>query len=290
MNAEVLAHTILDIALPPAIVASAQLLSQRKRRDSCCREGITRMRAKRRQMNTDEREEDGNDVIRAHRTRFNHLSRPSPYGSVPRRRKGHAKGHERWYPSDGLHSQANAPSGETSQTSGVESGNDSLLRSPFSLSIRSSSKLHGLESTPAKGAQRHTTVPISSRRRLRDEDSHYNASGELRNKEGPLKHTRLKGRVERTRDFVQPPPLANLIPNKKRPLALRRATGYGSAGRQHRAHHPTNGGVRMRTDKLDAMRRARLVESSPTSRHAPTSVGVMRRARLITSCPTLKHV
>ncbi|KAG1823713.1 uncharacterized protein BJ212DRAFT_699423 [Suillus subaureus] len=60
VNAEVLAHAILDIPLPPAIVASVQLLGQQKRRNSCCREGITRMRAKRRQMNIQEGKEDDN--------------------------------------------------------------------------------------------------------------------------------------------------------------------------------------------------------------------------------------
>ncbi|KAG1847664.1 hypothetical protein DFJ58DRAFT_915162 [Suillus subalutaceus] len=291
VNAEVLAHAILDIPLPPAIVASVQLLGQRKRRNSCCREGITRMRAKRRQMNIEESEEDGNGGIRAHRMRSNHLSRPSPYGSVPWRRKGHAKGHERWYPSSGLHFQASVPSGETSQTSAVESGDSFLSCSPFNLSIRNSSKVHELESTPAQSAQRHTTVPTSSRRRLRDEDSHYNASGELRNKERPLKQTRFKGCVEQMRDFVQPPPPpANPIPDKKRPPALRRATGYGSAGRHLRAHHPTNGSVQVRTDKLDIMRRARLATSSPASRHSPTNDDVMQRVRLATSSPTLRHV
>ncbi|KAG2757614.1 hypothetical protein P692DRAFT_20842844 [Suillus brevipes Sb2] len=59
VNAEVPAHAILDIPLPPPIVACVQFLGQRKRRNSCCREGITRMRVKRRQMNTEEGEEDG---------------------------------------------------------------------------------------------------------------------------------------------------------------------------------------------------------------------------------------
>lgn len=61
VNAEVTAHAILDIPLPPPIVACVQFLGQRKRRNSCCREGITRMRVKRRQMNTEESEEDGDD-------------------------------------------------------------------------------------------------------------------------------------------------------------------------------------------------------------------------------------
>lgn len=122
---------------------------------------------------------------------------------MPRRREGHAKGHERWYAPSDLHSQANAPSSATSQTSGVESGDGSrLLRSRRSLSICSSFKLHGLESTTSKGAQRHTTVHTPPRRRMRDEDSHYNASGDFRNKGGPLKQTRFKGRVEQTRDFA----------------------------------------------------------------------------------------
>lgn len=59
VNAEVLAHAILDIPLPPPIVASVQFLSQRKRRNSYCREGITRMCVKRRQMNTEENEASG---------------------------------------------------------------------------------------------------------------------------------------------------------------------------------------------------------------------------------------
>ncbi|KAG1728452.1 hypothetical protein EDB19DRAFT_160620 [Suillus lakei] len=136
VNAEVLAHAILDIPLPPAIVASVQLLGQRKRRNSCCRAGIARMRAKRRQTNTEESEEYGNGGIGARRMRWSrglsdlqsesdnpvqrvkHLSRPLPHGSVPQRRKGHAKRHGRRDPSSGLHSQADIPSSETFQTSG----------------------------------------------------------------------------------------------------------------------------------------------------------------------------
>lgn len=273
VNAEVLAHAILDIPLPPAIVASVQLLGQRKRRNSCCCKGITRMRAKRRQMTTVENEEGGNGGIRAHRTRLNHLSRPSPYASVPWRRKGYSKGLQRWYcssdlRSSDLHSQANVPSDEISQTSAVVSGDNSLSCSPFILSIRGSSKLHGLESIPAQGVQRRTPVPTPSRRRSRDKDSHHNTSSELRNKERPLKQTRVKGGVGQTKDFTQPP--ANPIPDKKRPPVLRRATGYGSAGSRHRAHHSTNGDVQVRINKLDVMRRARLITISPTSRHAHT--------------------
>lgn len=72
VNAEVLAHAILDIPLPPPIVASVQFLSRRKRRNSCCREGITRMCVKRRQVNSEESEQHGNGGIHAYRTRFNH--------------------------------------------------------------------------------------------------------------------------------------------------------------------------------------------------------------------------
>ncbi|KAG2156920.1 uncharacterized protein EDB93DRAFT_876322 [Suillus bovinus] len=226
------------------------------------------MRAKRRQMTAEESEEDGNGGIRAQRTRFNHLSRPSPYALVPWRRKGRAKGHERSYLSSG---QANTMSDKTSQISTVASNDSSLSCSPFNLSVRASSKLHRLESNSAQGTQHHTLVPTYSRYRLGDEESHYNVSGEPHNKERPLKQTRFKCRIEKTKDFAQPPPPpANPIPDKKRLPALRQTTGHGSAGRQHRAHHPTNASVRVRTDKVDAMRRVRLITISPTSKHAHT--------------------
>ncbi|KAG1788764.1 uncharacterized protein HD556DRAFT_845645 [Suillus plorans] len=154
VNAEVLAHAILDIPLPPAIVASVQLLGQRKRRNSCCRKGITRMRVKRRQMTTEENEEGGNGGIRAHRTRLNHLSRPSPYASVPWRRKGHSKGLRRWYCSSGLHSQANVPSDEISQTSAVVSADNSLSCSPFIL--RDWTRVHSSSRSPASYPCPHT--------------------------------------------------------------------------------------------------------------------------------------
>ncbi|KAG2136708.1 hypothetical protein DEU56DRAFT_980868 [Suillus clintonianus] len=270
VNAEVLAHAILDIPLPPAVVASVQLLGQRKRRNSCCSEGITRMRAKRRQVDAEENKEDGKGGTRVQRTRFNHLSRPSPYGSMPRRNKGHVKRHENSDSLSGLHSQADIQSGETSQASGVEPGDTSLSRSPFNPSIRNSSKLHGLDMTPAPDVQHNSTIPISSRPRLRDDDSHYDASDELHKKEGTVRRTRfIKSCVEKTRESAQPlPPPANPIPDRKRPPTLRRAAGYGSAGRQHRAYHPTNGGVQVRTGKLDVMRRARLATSSSALRHA----------------------
>ncbi|KAG1861257.1 hypothetical protein F4604DRAFT_1929847 [Suillus subluteus] len=277
VNAEVLAHAILGIRLPPAIVASVQLLGQRKRRNSCCREGITRMRAKRRQMNIEESEEDGNDRHLMDRCRGGAKVMQRDMGdgilraaftSRPAYRPVRPLRHQQL-------SQATAS-----------------CRVPRSISLSAiQSRVHELESTPAQSAQRHTTVPTSSQRRLRDEDSHYNVSGELRNKERPLKQTRFKGCVEQMRDFLQPPPPpANPIPDKKRPPALRRATGYGSAGRHLRAHHPTNGSVQVRTDKLDIMRRARLATSSPASRHSPTNDDVMQRVRLATSSPALRHV
>ncbi|KAG1748399.1 uncharacterized protein EDB91DRAFT_1113808, partial [Suillus paluster] len=264
VNAEILAHAILDIPLPPAVVASVQLLGQRKRRNSCCSAGITRMRAKRRQMNTDENEEDGNGGIRAQRTRFNHLSRPSPYGSMGRRRKGHVKTFEKWgdNPLGGPHSEASVPSGAIVQTSGVEPADNSQSRSPFDPSIRNSSNLHGLDrTTPARGIQRHTSIPTSptpSRRQLRDNDSHSKTSKELPDRERIVKQTRFKSCVEQIRESAQPsPPPANPTSDRRRPATLRRITGYGSAGRQHWVHHPTNGGVQVRTGKEDVTRPAR---------------------------------
>ncbi|KAG0695306.1 hypothetical protein DFH29DRAFT_1005599 [Suillus ampliporus] len=133
VNADVLAHAILDIPLPPAVVASVQLLGQRKCRNSSCSAGITRMRVRRRQINTGENEKDGKGGIRAQRTRFNRVFRPSPYGSVTPRRKGQVKRLEKGGDDSlgGPHSEASMQSGAILQTSGVESGDNSQLRSPF---------------------------------------------------------------------------------------------------------------------------------------------------------------
>ncbi|OJA20239.1 hypothetical protein AZE42_02692 [Rhizopogon vesiculosus] len=265
VNADILAHAILNIPLPPSVVASVQVLSQRKRRNSNCREGISGMRARRRKMNAEENQEDDNGSLRGQRTRLHHSTRLSPYGSVTRRRKGNTKGHERWGddPFGGTHSEASAQSSANFQTSRVESGNNAQSRSPFNPSNlnRDLSKLQGTGTGPSHLNQDSSTIPASSLRRLR---GGADASEERPQREGS-KQIRFRGSAEATRGSAQRPPHSSQPMPAQRPLFLRRATGFGSAGRG--SHRPTNDGVHKRPDATAASRRARLASSTPAAKH-----------------------
>ncbi|OAX38283.1 hypothetical protein K503DRAFT_866249 [Rhizopogon vinicolor AM-OR11-026] len=265
VNADILAHAILNIPLPPSVVASVQVLSQRKRRNSNCREGISGMRARRRKMNAEENQEDGSDSLRGQRTRLHHSSRLSPYGSVTRRRKGDTKGHERLGddPFGGTHSEAGVQSSANFQTSRVESGNNAQSRSPFNPSNlnRDLSKLQGTGTGPSRLNQDSSTIPASSLRRLRGD---ADTSEERSQREGS-KQTRFRGSAEVTRGSAQRLPHSSQPMPAQRPLFLRRATGFGSAGRG--SHRPTNDGVHKRPDATAASRRARLASGTPAAKH-----------------------
>jgi hypothetical protein len=58
---------------------------------------------------------------------------------------------------------------------------------------------------------------------------------------------------------------------QKRPPALRRAAGYRSAHHHHQIHYPTDNGVQVRTDKMDAMRRNRLATNGDGMQRGPCS-------------------
>jgi hypothetical protein len=258
VNADILAHAILNIPLPPSVVASVQVLSQRtqrKRSNSNCRDGIARMRARRRQLDAEKKQEDGNGSLRGQRTRLNHSSRASPYGSVTRRQKGNAKTHERWGGNSLGNTQldASAQSDAKVQTSGVEveAGNTVQSRAPFNSSIinRDPPKFRRTETTPSQPNQGRSTAPTSSLRRSREDNSQAEEHSE---RGGSVKRTRFRGSAEETRESAQPSehPAA-----RKRPAFLRRAAGcFGSAGRGSR---PTNGGVQ-----------ARHASGAPAARHA----------------------
>lgn len=269
VNADILFHAILNRPLPPSVVASIQVLNQRKRRNSDCREGISHVRARRRQMNTEEDQEDGSGTLRQ-RTRFNHSSRPSPYGSATWRRKGNIKGHEKRGddPLGGTHSQASAHSSTNFQAPGVKSGNHVQRRPPFNPSIlsRHSSELQGKATSPSQPSRGCSTTTSSSPRRLREDDFSADASEVRSKRDGPVKRARFRGSAEEAGQSAQPlPHPAQSIPHKRPPL-LRRTFGFGSAGRGF--HRPiNNGGVQVRTDGAAATRRARYASSTPASGH-----------------------
>ena len=256
MDANILAHAILNLPLPPSVVASIQVLGQRKRRNSDCREGISKMRARQRQKNADENQEDG--TLRQMR-QFNYLSRPSPYGSVTRRRKANAKEHERCGQSQpGTQCNANI------QTSGVKLGNNVQPRSPFNSSNNSChlSELQGIENIASQHSH-SCSIPSPSLRRSREDDSNYDGPEKWFEKDESVKRARFRGSAEETEVSTKSPQLP--LP-RKRPPSLRRAFGFGSAG-SGGLYRLINGDVQVRTNGVPATRRARYASSIPASRH-----------------------
>lgn len=149
-----------------------------------------------------------------------------------------------------------------------------LVRSPVSISRRQkliqaitpsrglpSIRLFNHNPTPPQPDEGCSTIPISSLRRLREDDPNADGSEERSKREGPVKRARFRGSVEEETSNPAEPPARSAHPTpSKRPPLLRRAFGFGSAGRG--GHRPTDAGVHKRPDATAASRRTR---SSGTS-------------------------
>ena len=253
VNTAILAEALFNIPLTPSVVANIQVLEQRKRKKSNCTEGISHMRAKQRQMDAQLNHDTG--PLGKQRARLNN-SRSSPYGSVTRRHKGNARRYERWDDDHlrGIPLEASAQSSVHFQRSGVESGNNAQSRSPLNPSIINR------DPTPPQPDKERSTIPTSSLRRLREDDPNTDDSEERSEREGPVKRARFRGSVEEETSNPAEPPARSAQPTpSKRPPLLRRAFGFGSAGRG--GLRPTDG-VHKRPDATAASRRIR---SSGTS-------------------------